>query len=132
MAVYRVLRGSHAEGFYPKGHQLAGQPIVYNPGDVLESKNDLTKHNAKMDQRVLGKNYLGDKFALVDDDRVQPTDKVGSQEASVLQNGQSDDGLDKMNVAALRELAEGDDIDLGQAKNKQDIISAIRAVYAAA
>lgn len=134
MALYKLLRGKHAQGFFPKGHPFAGQPITYEPGDIIESPNNLLGSNGNMDARTLGKAHLGDKFELVTDDRAVPTDKINAKPATDEEEaaGQGDDGLDKMNVTDLRKLAEGDDIDLGQARTKPEIIAAIRAAYAPA
>ena len=63
MAKYRLLRGCHAEGFHPKGHPNAGTPIVYEPGDVIETDNDLLKHNAP--------GSLGPKFEIITADKPQ-------------------------------------------------------------
>lgn len=133
MAKYRLLRGNHAEGFYPQGHALAGQAISYNPGDVIESNNNLLKYNAQMNQGVLGKSYLGNKFELVDEAHIQVTDKIGSQALNETQSQDStSDGLDKMSLADLRKLAESDSVDLSQARTKPEVIAAIRVTYAAA
>jgi hypothetical protein len=118
MSLYRVLRGQHAQGEYPKGHVLANTPIVYDPGDIVESEKDLLSLNGKVGS-------LGPKFELVHDDRLKATDKINV-------TGQSDDSLDGMTVAQLREMAESDSIDISSAKNKAEIIAAIRTAYAAA
>ena len=127
MAKYRVLRGCHAEGQYPKGHPLAGTPIVYEPGDVIETDNCLMKHDTNP-------GVLGNKFQLIDDDRVPPTDKVNkkpAEEAAPAEPADSD-GLDRMTAAEIKELARGDGIELGNAKTKAEMIKVIRDAYAAA
>jgi hypothetical protein len=129
MAKYRILRGCHAEGFYPAGHPQAGNPIVYEPGEVIETNNCLLKHNSRPGTQ----GALGDKFQLVDDDRIQPTEKIKVKpvEEHVQEPSQPEDGLSGMSVPELKELARGDSIELGQAKTKADILKVIRDAYAA-
>jgi len=126
MAKYRILRGCHAEGHYPKGHPLAGTPIVYERGDVIETDNCLMKHDTNP-------GVLGNKFQLIDDDRILPTDKINRKPAEEVAQAPADsDGLDRMTTAEIKELARGDGIDLGTAKTKADMIKVIRDAYAAA
>jgi hypothetical protein len=123
-AKYQVLRGSHAEGFYPAGHPLFGKPIVYEAGDVLETENCLLKLNSP--------GHLGPKFKLVDDDRVSVTDKLRAQDdESQPAAPQPADGLSTMTTAELKELARGDGIELGAAKTKAEITKVLRDAYAA-
>jgi hypothetical protein len=126
MAKYRVLQGCHAEGFYPVGHPQAGAPIVYEPGEVLETENCLLKHNAPGSR--------GDKFQLIDDDRVPVTDKIAVRPVDPAPQpaAQENDGLDRMSIAELRELSRGDGIELGSAKTKVEILRVMREAYAPA
>ena len=124
MAKYEVLRGNHSEGRYPKGHPQAGSPIVYEPGEVVETENCLLKFNSAKP------GALGQKFRLVDDDRVQATDKISIKPAVETEvEAQPDDGLVGLTLSELRELARGDSIDLGSAKSKTEVLKVMRETY---
>lgn len=53
-----------------------------------------------------------------------------AQETGATTNDQSDDGLSKNTVAELKDLAAAEDIDLGEAARKDDIVAVIRAARA--
>ncbi len=68
---FRILQGAHSQDTYPQGHILAGTPILYSTGDVVEASSDLAKRFNRPGQ-------LGPKFESVSDD-TPVTDKVGKE-----------------------------------------------------
>lgn len=98
MAKFRVQAGQHIQ------RDSDGVSRTYSAGEECDSDRDLVA--------LFGE----EKFRLVS----------GSPVAPAQSNNRSDDGLLAKTVADLRELAEEEEIDLGDAKTKVDIIKAIR------
>jgi hypothetical protein len=121
MSLFRLLRGQHAQGHYPQGHPKVGNPIVYEAGDIVESDADLLFLNGKVGS-------LGPKFEVVHDDRLHATDRVNlaKKEMPVDPASPQGDGLDSFTLDELKQLAEDDEVDLGKAKTKEQVIKAIR------
>ncbi len=84
-----------------KGVDRTKSPHTFYPGDVIESKNDLTVHNVK------GRG--GDRFKAVDAAALPPDDNIAA-----------------MSVAELKEYAAAEEIDIGDATKKADIAAVIR------
>lgn len=81
-------------------HREGGK--TYNKGDVVDSKTNLLRLNA---------DGLDPKFRRVEED--------GNVAVA-------NDGLDEMTVDDLKAFAAEEEIDLGKATRKEDIVSAIR------
>lgn len=101
MALFQVLRGVHHEG----GKTYYGRHK--GKGDVVDSKSDLSKHNPPPESGI------PPRFKRV--------------EGSAVVQEPPDDGLGVMTVAGLEDLAAEEEIDLGQATRRADVIAAIRA-----
>ncbi len=109
MAVYRLLRGVHSEG-----KNKDKSPKIYNPNDEFFSKNDLLKHNLPGQPP---------RFALVSGDAET------SGDSSLQKSDKEPEGrksLEDMTVAELVRLAKDNDVDLGDAQKKADIIAALQ------
>ena len=76
---------------------------TYKPGDVFDSASDLGRHNR-------GGGIRFEKLT----------------EAVPISETPTNDDLSRMTVPSLRELAEREEIDLGQAVLKDDILETIR------
>ena len=97
MPFYKLLRGGYADGPVGKEHQ-------YRKGDFVETKPGLE----------LDKIFGGEKFR-----------KVTRQEMAAAKNA-TGDGLEGLDLKELRKFAEEEEVDLGSATKKEDIIGAIR------
>lgn len=87
------------------GRHITGQKEerrIYRIGDVIESDDDLVKR------------FGGDKFQRVDDD-AKATDVNDSRRAT----------LEAMTLKELRKFADDEEIDLGGASRKNEIINVI-------
>lgn len=98
---FRLNRGRHSEG-----RNEDGSPKVYVRGDIIESTTDLEKHNTK---------GAPQKFT-----RVRP----GTKPEQTPQETERED-FERMTVSQLKQLAADEEIDLGEAKTKQEIINAL-------
>lgn len=91
-------------GVHYEGKGADGKPLAYYRGgpngDTFQSEADILRHN------VPG---VAPRFELV---------------------GESVDNLETQTVKQLRELAEAEEIDLGAASRKDDIVAAIRGTRA--
>ncbi len=96
---YKVLRGRHAE-----------QDRVYDVDDVVDSKSDLDALNSQNSQKF---EYIGPGSFSVD-----------SSKPTVTQDWEGP--LDSMTVSQLRELAEGEEIDLEGTTRKDEILTIIK------
>lgn len=94
---YKVLRGRHAE--YGR---------VYDIGDIVDSRSDLDVLNSLNSQKF---EYIGPGTYS----------KTSSTESEAGQ-----DSLDSMTVAQLKELAEGEEIDLDGATRRDEILTIIK------
>jgi hypothetical protein len=132
---FRILRGNHCEGKYPKGHAWAGRGIVYEIGEIVDSKTNLARFNSN--------GPLGPKFQRVYDPSLPATDKIGmaakiaaQQEADVLYddgNGPHgpvqlpSDGLDEMSLNDLRKLAKEEGVSLPPNVSQAEAVKIIRS-----
>lgn len=131
---FRVLRGNHSEGHYPEGHPWVGRSIIYEIGEIVDSKSNLARHNKP--------GPLGPKFQRIYD-ATPGTDKVKQgleiarkREARALgddgngphgaQPQLPSDGLDEMTVPELRKLAKEEGVSLPQNASQAEIINLIR------
>lgn len=99
---FRLLAGRHHEG-----------GITYNRGDVFKSASDLLKHNRGHRKFEL----------LAETPQVQQTAPTSTL------TSEPTDELSGRTVAELRAMAEEDEIDLGGATKKEDILRIIREAY---
>ncbi len=99
MSKFRLLQGVHGEG---KGPNLK----VYYPGDVIETESDLCKFNTPSSSP---------KF--------EKLDASGVPAKGAPYPG---DQLDAMTVERLREFAAEEEIDLVDARKRDDILQVIR------
>ena len=98
MKSYRLLTGKHYEG-------IEESRKTYNAGEIVRS-----------DTNLLVFNQPGCiKFELVDEEG-QPS-----------KSSKHNDGLDPMTVSQLRAMAAEEEIDLGSASRKDEIIKIIRS-----
>lgn len=104
MARYRLRAGSHID-----------KNGTYKQGDVFDSDEDLVKR--------FGHQKFERVYSEVTHKPVEKSDKASDK---------SDDGLESMTLEELRKFAEGEEIDLGKATRKDEIIKAIRAAEIAA
>ena len=93
MPKFKLIAGRHITGKTEQDRK------IYRIGDVVESDRDLVERFGK------------DKFQRVGDDAV----------ATVV-NGEARAELEAMSVRDLRELAEADEVELGNATRKNEII----------
>ena len=133
---FRVLRGNHAEGKYPDGHPWAGRSIIYENGEVVDSKTNLARFN--------NPGPLGPKFQRLYD-KTPATDKLKQsmeiakrmEAAAVYDDGNGpngpmqqpevvSDGLEEMTVPELKKLAKEEGINLPTNANQTEIINLIR------
>lgn len=98
---YRVMHGTLSSG---------GK--IYNQGDTIDTDKDLLQHN------LAGV----DKFLLIGDtpDPSNSKSENSSQESDAVYTREE---LEQMTVPDLREIAEGEEIDLMGASKKNEIIS---------
>ena len=115
MARFRLMVCSHV------ANNGGGEERLWNPGDVIESKRDLERR-------------WPEKFIWFRDDEplsagidqtVKPDDELEEEGGIAVATARDD--LDSKTIQQLRELAEAEEINLGAAKNKEDIIRLIRA-----
>lgn len=109
MPVYRLLRGVHSEGTNEDD-----SPKIYRPDDEFFSKNDLMKHNRPGQPP---------RFALVSGkspDGPSPQEEAGDQK----EEGRK--SLEEMTVPELLKLAKDNEVDLGDARKKDEIIAALQ------
>ena len=127
MAKYKLLRGLHQEGKYPEGHPDAGKPITYHPGDIIETHRNLFRLNspgAIKFQRI----EADAKIVLPKGPAEQLEQKAEEQEAAMAEVPEVSDGLEELDVKALKSYAKEEEIDLGGAMKKDDILATIRGV----
>jgi len=136
---FRVLRGNHAEGTYPKGHAWAGRSIVYSIGEIVDSKSNLARLNSP--------GPLGPKFQRLYGDATPITDKLlqasqiakqqedeavyddGNGPHGPIQSEQPDsDNLNSLTLPELRKLAKEEDILLPANISKEEAVKVLRKV----
>lgn len=122
MAVWKVLRGIHVDdearlvkarvildesGKVKELREVERAKNTFYSGDIFESEVDLSRLNTGNAR----------KFELL----------PGYDTSSLPKREQeADDGLEKMTIPALKKMAEAEEIDLGDAQNKTEIINVIR------
>ena len=94
MPKFKLLRGFHREG---------GR--TYEPGEIIDSKSDLSRHNSRNPHRP--------------------------QKFQKLEEADSEPVLESMTVLELRKLAEREEVDLENVIKKDEIIQTIRGALAA-
>jgi hypothetical protein len=133
---FRILRGNHCEGKYPSGHPWQGRSIVYDIGEVVDSKTNLARFNSS--------GPLGPKFQRVYDN-APATDKVKlsleiarrREAEAVYDDGNGphgptgsarppSDGLDEMTLVELKKVAKEEEVTLPQNATKEEAVKAIR------
>lgn len=106
---YMVLAGAHYEG----GKQ-------YVPGDIVDSMTDLNRLNGP---------GMKPKFKQVKDSRDEEQARTQVSVAPAVQQKETSDGilgtLEGMTVSDLRKLAAEEEIDLGDAKTKEELVKVI-------
>jgi len=109
MARFKVLVGVHSEGgkTYGKNEEA---------GDIVETDNDLTKHNSQGSI----------KFALVSNDGGMVIHEV-TPDADEDDDGNPD--FDKMSLKQLREFGDANDLEFQANGNKADTLSDIKAQW---
>ena len=145
MALYRVLAGKHHEGNHGKGTHR-----VYVRGDIVESDNDLTTFNSRGAIKFERVNESGQPIReSVPARNVNPVSQQappsGSSQATVnaatavmeapaavYQQASGTPSpsiptLEQMNVAELKALAAAEEVELGNANRKDEIIKLLRA-----
>ena len=110
MARYRVLTGGHQDD--------TGRNYV--KGDIVECKQDLC---------ALYNTQLGAKFAEVSEEEMEMIDKQKARRAEKNKTAtpSGPDTLDSMSAQELRAHAAAEEIDLGNAQSKTDMIKIIRS-----
>ena len=109
--MFQVLHGRHSEG-----------GMLYERGDVFESKSDLNKLN--------GGSHDTQKFLrMADDAKPKGGKEVAFMNETPVVEEEAEETVDlsSKTVAELRELAEEEEIDLGEATLKADIVEIIEA-----
>jgi len=112
MTHYRVLAGKHHVG-------SGADRKVFKAGDIVVTNNDLLQFNQPG----------AAKFELVDSvgrPKSQKPIEKRVQPKAVTPDIPLGDGLEDMTVNELRAMAEEEEIDLGSASRKDEIIKAIR------
>jgi hypothetical protein len=114
---FRLMQGKHAHG-----SKIDGSLVVYRQGDIIESDVDLEKK-------------LKNKFQRVIDDAMptvrKPMVKTEDEPQLPKEEGESDPGdtLEAMTVSQLKKFAAEEEIDLGTATKKSEIVNTIRAAF---
>lgn len=136
---FKILRGNHTESKYPEGHPWAGRNIVYDIGEIVESKTNLARFNSP--------GPLGPKFQRIYDS-TPPTDKIRQglaiakkqEEEATYDDGNgphgptpsqpAEDNLDGMTLAELKKLAKEEDIPLPANVTQAEAVKLIREAMA--
>lgn len=117
---YRLEIGSHAEGFdkvNPETKELIVETVMYHQGDCFASSDP------KLVER-----FGADKFTRLPanyDLSVSAAAQEGFNDNGYPSNNPND--LSTMTEKELRDLAENDEIPIGNAKTKEQLIKAINA-----
>jgi hypothetical protein len=99
---FKLLGGSHDQG----------DGRVYSQGDEFESAVELdVLHGANKFQRLSGS--FG-QATLIESESVLPTERSG---------------LDGMTLTELKVVADQEEIDLGDAKTKRDVLRVVKAAF---
>lgn len=109
---FRVLRGSHSEGYNPDGSIR-----IYHKGDIVDSVTNLLKHNK---QGSIKFQKVG-RTAVDEEETVTDPEDVGGYGS-----------LADMTVDELKEVAAAEEIDLEGATRRKEIVSRIEAALVTA
>jgi hypothetical protein len=113
---FRLLCGKHHEG------DANGAQRTYVRGDVFDSPYNLLKFNSLESKRF---EVVPDSTPLVHNEVKKPPAEPNLETPQA--GPATENTLDSMTVTELRTLAEEEEIDLGNASRKDQIIQAIRA-----
>lgn len=124
---FKVLFGHHAHNY---GTDENPDIVVYRQGDEFDSDTELDRRfNApgtmKFQRMQKVEDDTEESLDLLEQQLKERRAKLKSKKAKKAET--PDDGLDKMTMVQLQELAQDNDIDLGKAKSKEEIIAVIRA-----
>jgi hypothetical protein len=133
MAKYRLLRGSHHETkWVQQGSEQVDEGTTYHKGDLIETDDDLLKYNSgdarspKFERVLEGTEQVPDTVEALEVERSRIEQRIAE-----LKGKPASDPLEDMTVADLRALADSEEIDLGEARTKAQIIEAIRQAHQA-
>lgn len=128
---WQIIAGSHSDDYVepidPKDPNRLRTPKIYRAGDVFDSVCDLSKQNSPgciKFRKVDPSTPLSNPYDT-------PAKVKGSSEAPINPNLSVDDRrqtYETMTVDALRRHAAEEEIDLGDATKKSDIIDRLLAV----
>ena len=123
---FKVLEGKHIEGGHNdgKGNRVPG--TVYSRGDVVETKDNLLRFNSGARRPKFEKL---DDAAPITQQSATPQAKPSTPHspAVAVKNQMAFATLESMSVAELQKYCEGEEIDLGRAKSKDEILKVIKA-----
>lgn len=134
---YRVMRGAYIEGRHPAPEGARGVPKVYGKGkedgDIVETEKDLLKHNSATGTP---------KFILLDEERAsasraestsppkasaQPAAQQRPAPAATQDNREYAAKLQSKSIKELQDHAKEEEVELGNAKTKDEIIRVLLA-----
>ena len=119
---FQILVGMHHEGDVTYAANVKGR-------NIIDSTSDLEARFGREKFRRIGDGE--EPMPVLRDDqaptRRPPVDKVKDTKGKEPLDPQPDTDYDNMTIAQLRQVAEEDEIDLGGATLKSDIIAAIRS-----
>ena len=128
---YRLLRGKHSHGKHPDGSN-----ITYVKGDIFDSSVNLHKlidHDRTkfqlVDEHVILTKVKSKSVLKKEQDKEVELPQGSAEDDKVIDPTTADDGLDDLSIKELRAMATEDEIDLGEAKSKSDIINVIRSAF---
>lgn len=138
---FRVLKGQHIIG---NGTQPDGKPIdkVFNPGDVIESDIDLAAKHGREKFEALNPQWAQSDGALkasqaevallksqlaAMQSKVQPEATASAQPAHTVPPRTLPGNIDKLNAQDLKRYAENEEIPVGNAKSREELLAVIRA-----
>ena len=124
--VFKLIRGSHTEGEVTNPATGSLTPVIYKKGDVFESECDLEKHNSPGAKKFeLLFNGTMEKYRALRGTQNSTSAKTNSIPANTVTQDYDRDTLRVMTVKELKQLAESNEIHLGDAHLKDDIINVI-------
>ena len=139
MGHYRLLKGKHTHNPLELGSnnkplaRNADTRKVYEAGNIIESEGDLvekfgTEKFERVDRR--GRSYSEAEVPVQRQPRMNRADAepepIVRSDVAVLEAGDEEVDLEAMKLDELRAFAAEEEIDLGTATRKDDIIKAIR------
>lgn len=106
---FKVLRGKHLEG-----------GIIYSPGDVVESKKDLSTLGTDKFQPIASKKS---RNVNPPEDEEEDEDEDKEQEVN---SSEDDESLGDLTIPQLRNKASSEGVELRSGMSKAEIIQAIK------